>query len=156
MASAPETEGISNFELEIEKDVDSEFLDEGPEGLIPRLQTYFRDNFQDIILLTLLTTSAIINFFIEAKLASLDFFFIVILITGHSLGKRFAVLSALLTILIVWAFILVDKTPYLVNYTNDMLNFYMILWSGFLILTGWLGSALGKFLRRKTAESSKG
>jgi len=77
------------------------------------------------------------------------------IITGYSLGKRFAVLSAFLTILIVWAFILSDKTPYLVHYTNDMLNLHMILWGGFLVLTGWLGSALSKSFKKKTTEPSR-
>ncbi len=155
MASTQEIKGISNSELETVKFANSEFLYESPERLVSRLQTYFRDNLNDIIVLILLTSSAIINFLLEAKLSSLNFFYFVILITGHYLGKRFAVLSAVLTILIVWTFILVDKTPYLTHYTNEMLNYYMTLWSCFLILTGWLGSALGKSLRRKTTEPAQ-
>jgi len=154
MPSSPGIEKILNSESETENTVNSEFLDEGPEELIARLQTFLRKNLNDIILFTILISLTIIDFFIEAKLTSLNFFFFVIFITGYSLGKRFAVLSAFLTILIVWAFILADKSPYLVNYTNEMLNFHMTLWGGFLILTGWLGSALAKSFKRKTAEPS--
>lgn len=155
MASTPETKEISNSEFETENNSDYDSLDEGPEGLISRLHTFLRENLSDIFILTLLISLTIFNFFSEAKLASLNFFYFVILITGYSLGRRFAVLSAFLTILIVWAFILADKSPYLVHHTNEMLNFYMTLWSGFLILTGWLGSALGKSSQGETTEPSQ-
>jgi len=135
-----ETEAV-NATLETEEGLEYDFLGEAPERLIPRLQTVFRDNLNDIILLIVLTSLMAINFVIEAKLESLNFFFVVILAAGYSLGKRFAVLTAFLTILIVWAFILSDNTPFLIHYNNDSLNFYMTLWGGFLILTGWLGSA---------------
>ncbi len=139
---------------ETEKNVDSDFLDEGSEEWIPRLWAFLRKNLNDIILFTILISLTIIDFFIEAKLDSLNFFYFVIFITGYSLGKRFAVLSAFLTILIVWAFILSDKTPYLVHYTNDMLNLHVTLWGGFLVLTGWLGSALAKSFKKKTTKPS--
>ena len=155
MASTPETKEISNSEFETENNSDYDSLDEGPEGFISRLHTFLRENLSDIFLLTILISLTIFNFFSEAKLASLNFFYFVILITGYALGKRFAVLSAFLTILIVWAFILADKSPYLVHHTNEMLNFYMTLWSGFLILTGWLGSTLGKSPQGKTTEPSQ-
>jgi len=135
-----ETEAI-NTTLKTEEGLEYDFLEEAPEGVIPRLQTVFRDDLNDIILLIVLTSLMVINFLIEAKLESLNFFFVVILAAGYSLGKRFAVLTAFLTILIVWAFILSDNTSFLIHYNNDTLNFYMTLWGGFLILTGWLGSA---------------
>ena len=155
MPSASEAKDNRESALETEKSVDSRYLDEASEGLIPRLQSFLRKNLNDIILFIILISLTIIDFFIEAKLSSLNFFFFVIFITGYSLVKRFAVLSAFLTILIVWAFILADKSPYLVNYTNEMLNFHMTLWGGFLVLTGWLGSALAKSFRRKPAELSQ-
>ncbi len=154
MGSMPETKEISSSKLETKKDVDSEFLEEDLESLALQPQNYLRDNRSDIILLIILTSLTVFNFFSEPKLGSLNFFYIVILITGYSLGKRFAVLSAFLTILIVWAFILADKTPYLTHHTQGMLNFYMTLWSGFLILTGWLGSALAKCFQDETKEPS--
>jgi len=138
-----ETEAM-NTTLETEKGLEHDFLEEAPDGVIPRLQTYFRDNLNDIILLIVLTSLMVVNFLIEAKLESLNFFFVVILAAGYSSGKRFAVLTAFLTILIVWAFILSDKTPFLILYNNDTINFYMTFWGGILILTGWLGSAFKK------------
>ena len=147
-----ETEKATHTTLETNKDLEGDFGEGVPEELISNDQTFLRDNLNDIILLTVLIGLTAIKFAIEDKLMSLNFFFILILVTGYTLGKRFAILTAFLTILIVWAFILSDKTSFLVHYSNDVLNFYMTLWSGFLILTGWLGSVLAKTIRGEPKE----
>lgn len=60
---------------------------------------------------------------------------------------------AFLTILIVWALILSDELAFLSHYNKDILNFYMILWGGFLILTAWLGSAFAKSIQGSTKKA---
>ena len=149
-----EAEKATNTALETDKDLERGSGEDAPEELISDDPSFLRDNLNDIILLTVLIGLTVIKFATEDKLMSLNLFFIVILVTGYTLGKRFAVLTAFLTILIVWAFILSDKTPFLIHYSNDILNFYMTLWSGFLILTGWLGSVLGKCIRGEPKEAS--
>ncbi len=131
---------------------DSDFSGEDIGGGVYRIQSYFRHNLNDIVILIILSGLTAVNFFGEPKLSSLNFFYIVILITGYSLGKRFAVLSAFLTILIVWAFILADNSPYLAHNTRGELNFHMTVWGGFLILTGWLGSVLAKIFHKDTSD----
>jgi len=85
-------------------------------------------------------------------LVTLNFFHLVILLTGYTLGKRFAVLAAFLTILIVWAFVLADKSPYLMYLSNDELNMQLTTWSCLLILMGWTGSFLAKTFQKKPEE----
>jgi K+-sensing histidine kinase KdpD len=149
-----EAEKATNTALETDKDLERGSAEDAPEELISDDPSFLRDNLNDIILLTVLIGLTAIKFSTEDKLMSLNFFFVVILVAGYTLGKRFAVLTAFLTILIVWAFILSDKTPFLLHYSNDILNFYMVLWSGFLILAGWLGSVLGKCIRGEPNEAS--
>ncbi len=144
-----------NTTLKTEEGLEHDFWEEEPEGLIPRLQTFFWDNLSNIITLTVLTSLTVISFFVEAKLISLNIFFPIILVSGYTLGKRFGVLMAFLTILIVWAFIISDEVAFLLHYSKDILNFYMTLWGGFLILTGWLGSALAKSIQGSTKEASQ-
>lgn len=98
----------------------------------------------EIILLIALVGLTTIKFATEDKLMSLNFFFVVVLAAGYTVSKRFGVLTAFLTLLIVWAFILSDPTAFLAHYDQDTLNYHMTLWSGFLILAGWLGGALSK------------
>ncbi len=140
--------------LETEEGLEYDFLEDEPEGLIGRLQTYLQDNLNDIFLLIILISLTVINFFVEAKLVSLNFFYLVILLAGYSLGKRFAVLLAFLTILIVWAFILADANPYLMYLSNAELNLHMTLWGGLLIMMGWFGSFLAKTFHKKPEEAS--
>ena len=136
------------------KNAESDASEEGLEELELQPQSYLQKNLNDIILITILASLTVINFFTEAKLASLNYLYIVILITGYSLGRKFAVLSAFLTILLVWVFVLTDKEPYLIHHTNEMLNFYLTLWGGFLILSGWLGSAVANAIHGKPDEES--
>ena len=148
-----ETEAI-NTTLKTEEGLEYDFLEDKPEGLNGPQQIYLQDNLNDIILVIILISLTVFNFFAEANLATLNFFHLVILLTGYTLGKRFAVHAAFLTILIVWAFILADKSPYLMYLSNDELNLHMTLWSGLLILMGWIGSFLAKTFHKKPEEAS--
>ena len=141
-----------NTTLKTEEGLEYDFEEEEPEGLIGRLQTYWQDHLTDIVLVIILASLTVFNFFAEANLATLNFFHLVILLTGYTLGKRFAVLAAFLTILIVWAFILADKSPYLMYLSNAELNLQMTIWSSLLILMGWIGSFLAKTFHKKPEE----
>ena len=143
-----------NTTLKTEEGLEYDFEEEEPEGLIGRLQTYWQDHLTDIVLVIILASLTVFNFFAEANLATLNFFHLVMLLTGYTLGKRFAVLVAFLTILIVWAFILADKNPYLIHLSEYELNLYMTVWSGLLIMMGWFGSHLAKFFHKKPEEAS--
>ncbi|MEC4681473.1 MAG: hypothetical protein VST67_12360 [Nitrospirota bacterium] len=138
-----------------EEKIELEIYEDEPEGLIGRLQTYWRENLNDIILLIIMTCLTVINFSIEAKLVSLNFFYLVIFVTGYTMNKRFAILAAFFTILMVWAFILADKSQYLSYLTADELNRHMMIWSCVLILTGWAGGFLAKLLGKNTGEESQ-
>ncbi len=146
-----ETEAV-NATLETEKGLENNFVEEEPESLIDRPQTYGQGQLNDIILLIILISLTVFNFFVEAKAVSLNFFYLVILLSGYILDKRAAVLLAFLTVLIVWAFILSDKNPYLIHLSDYELNFHMTLWSGLLILTGWFGSFLAKTFSKNRVE----
>ena len=131
-------------DLKSGQDLDDVSLEKKPEGLVPRLQTYIQDNLSDLIIISILVSLTAVKFAMESQLTSLYFFFLIVFGAGYALGKRFAVLTAFLTILVVWAFILADYSAYAWQYNGDVLNFYMTLWGGFLVLTGWLGSAFAK------------
>ena len=148
-----ETEAIYTT-LKTEEGLEYDFLEDKPEGLNGPQQIYLQDNLNDIILVIILISLTVFNFFAEANLATLNFFHLVILLTGYTLGKRFAVHAAFLTILIVCAFILADKSPYL-RYLNEIeLNLHMTLWGGLLIMMGWFGSFLAKIFHKNPEEAS--
>jgi len=148
-----ETEAV-NTPVENDKGLEHDFVEEEPESLIGRPQTHWQDQMNDIILLIILISLTVINFLVETKLISLNFFYLVILLAGYTLGKRSAVLLAFFTVLTVWAFILSDKIPYLIHLSEYELNLYMTVWSGLLIMMGWFGSHLAKFFHKKPEEAS--
>ncbi len=148
-----ETEAV-NATRETEKGLEHDFVEEEPESLIDRPQTYGQGQLNDIILLIILISLTVINFVVETKLISLNFFYLVILLAGYILGKRSAVLLAFFTVLIVWTFILADINPYLIHLSEYELNLYMTVWSGLLIMMGWFGSHLAKFFHKKPEEAS--
>jgi K+-sensing histidine kinase KdpD len=146
-----ETEAV-NATLETEKGLENDFVEEEPESLIDRPQTYGQGQLNDIILLIILISLTVFNFFVEAKAVSLNFFYLMIILSGYILGKRTAVLLAFLTVLIVWAFILTDKNPYLIYLSDYELNLHMTLWSGLMIQMGWFGSFLAKTFRKNRVD----
>ena len=67
---------------------------------------------QDAIVLSILAGAVFVNYFVYTKIAFLDFFYLLIVLAGYYIGKRFAILGAFFAILIVWIFILADKNEY--------------------------------------------
>jgi len=129
-----------------------EIIEDEPEGLIGRLQAYCQKNLSDIILLTILTSLTVMNFYIEAKLISLNFFYIIIFITGYAMGRRLAILMAFFNILVVWGFILSDEAPYLIHLSHEELEIHMVTWASLLILLGWVGSSMAKAFHGKAEQ----
>lgn len=84
-----------------------------------------------------------IGFFVEYKLAFLNFFFLPVILSGHFLGKKQGVLTAFLSILVV-VFYLIFTGRFI--QTENILSLYdfinLLSWGGFLLLTGAIvGSA---------------
>lgn len=106
--------------------------------------SFLKSKSSDVFLLVCLTGLTVVKFVTDEKLMALNLFFVVVLGAGYAVGKRYGILMAFLTQLLVWAFILSDPAPFLAHYNEDTLYFHMTLWSGFLILAGWLGGVLAK------------
>ena len=103
-----------------------------------------------IILLTLLSVAAI-HYFIYAKIAFLDFFYLLIVLAGYYVGKRLAILGAFFANIMVWVFILADRTSWPSGTLADNLD--LTVWGGFLILAAWLIGSLSEKRSRELEES---
>ncbi len=76
-------------------------------------------------------------------------------LAGYYIGKRFAILGAFFTILIVWVFILADQKKYYSVGEAVGANLSLTVWGGFLILAAWLIGSLSENLRRELQESHR-
>ncbi|MCH7500759.1 MAG: hypothetical protein IH886_12240 [Nitrospinae bacterium] len=120
-----------------------------------RIKAYLIKHIEDTIVLSILGAAVFINYFVYAKLAFLDCFYLLVVLAGYYLGKRFAILGAFFTILLVWVFILADQNNnYAIRDTFEA-NLNLMVWGGFLILAAWLIGTLSENLRRELQESQR-
>ena len=120
------------------------------------MKKYFLKHMQDVIILSILMAVVGVNYFIYAKIAFLDFFYLLIVLAGYYIGKRFAILGAFLTILMVWVFILVDQKQNYPSFSEAFdANLNLTVWGGFLILAAWLIGTLSEKLRLELQDTHR-
>ena len=61
-----------------------------------RAKRYLLANFEHLFVLVTLLSTLVVNYLVPAKLAFLNFYFLPIILAGYYLGRRTAVLGALL------------------------------------------------------------
>ena len=119
------------------------------------LKKYLVKHAQDTIVLSILVGAVFVNYFIYAKIAFLDFFYLLVVLAGYYIGKRFAVLGAFFAILLVWIFILTDKEEYYTANTALQTNLNFAVWGGFLILAAWLIGTLSEKLQLQLQHTER-
>ena len=120
-----------------------------------RIKQYLLKHIEDTIVLSILGSAVFINYFVYAKLAFLDMFYLLVVLAGYYIGKRFAILGAFFIILMVWVFILADGNKYSSAGGAFEANLNLTVWGGFLILAAWLIGTLSENLRRELQESQR-
>lgn len=120
------------------------------------LKKYLLKHAQDTIVLSILVGAVFVNYFVYNKIAFLDFFYLLVVLAGYYIGKRFAVLGAFFAILLVWIFILTDKKEYFTTVNNDLqANLNLAVWGGFLILAAWLIGTLSEKLQSQLKHTER-
>ena len=112
-----------------------------------KIKEYFFKHFEKIIVVSILLGIVLINYFTPYKIGFLNFFYLPIIAAGYFLGKRMAVLAAVLCILIVAFFILLFPSSFFtagINKTYIIVS--LVAWSSFLILTS---AAIGYLYEEK-------
>lgn len=119
------------------------------------LKKYIKSHIQDVLILSILATVVAVNYFIQAKMAFLDIFYLLVVLAGYYIGKRFAVLGAFFAILMVWVFILANKSQYYSTSASGEVHINLTVWGGFLVLAAWLIGSLSEKLRRELEETQQ-
>jgi len=122
---------------------------------VKKNETWLIRNLESLLILIILISVMLINFFIYSKVAFLNFYYLPVIIGGYYLGRRLAVLGAFFTILMVWVFVLANQETYLLNSTKFDLYFNLTVWGGFLVITGWVIGYLAEKLREDLNISNK-
>jgi putative nucleotidyltransferase with HDIG domain len=107
-------------------------------------------HFEKIIVVSILLATMLINFLVVYKIAFLQLYYLPILVTGYILGRRIAVLFAILSVLVVAVFIAVNPQPYFNPIALELRQFNtifnLLIWAGFLVITA---SIVGKLYEEK-------
>ena len=118
-------------------------------------EIWLQRNLESLLILIILISVMLINFFIYSKVAFLNFYYLPVIIGGYYLGRRLAVLGAFFTILMVSVFVMANQEDYLLNSTKFDLYFNLIFWGGFLVITGWVIGYLAEQLREDLDNSNR-
>lgn len=99
------------------------------------IKLYVFKHFEKILILSILLLVVFINYLVSYKIGFLNFFYLPIIAAGYFLGKRMAVLTALLCILVVIGFVLFSPSSFFTPGTERIFVLVSLLaWSSFLIL----------------------
>ena len=124
-------------------------------SLLDESENYTEKHWEDIVILLTLLSAAAIHYFIYSKIAFLDFFYLVVVLAGYYVGKRLAILGAFFAIIMVWAFILVNESPYFEPNNQLDTQLDLTVWGGFLILAAWLVGTLSEKRKHELEESNR-
>lgn len=112
-----------------------------------RIKNFFIKHVEVIIVLLVLLAIVVINYFIVYKTAFLQLYYLPILITGYILGRRTAVLFAILSILVVALFGVFYPNYYAQTSPGKYSTFFEIaIWAAFLLITA---GVVGKLYEEK-------
>lgn len=103
-----------------------------------RIKRYVLRNFEQVFVLTILLTVAIINYYIPQKIAFLNFYFLPVILAGYFLDLHRTVIGAVLCILLVSIYTILFPKLFVMpdNWIN--LSLHIAVWGGFLILSGYV------------------
>lgn len=96
------------------------------------LNRYFEYVF---VLLILLATSAL-YYFVQHKIAFLNFYFLPIIVGAYYLGQRRAMLGAVFCFVMVLGYMLLDSDAFLSDDWSQEVQLHLVIWGGFLVLAG--------------------
>lgn len=113
-----------------------------------RAKRYLLANFEHLFVLVALLSTAGVNYLVPTKLAFLNFYFLPIIMAGYYLGRRSAVLGALLCTLMIGIYVVLFPEAFQVGSSPSDVYTYVATWGGFLILAG---AVVGR-LQEKLAE----
>ena len=113
-----------------------------------RVKRYLVANFENMFVLMTLLSTAVVNYLVPAKLAFLNFYFLPIILAGYFLGRRTAVLGALLCALMIAVYVVLFPEAFSVSGESLDVYTHIAAWAGFLILAG---AVVGR-LQEKLAE----
>src|SRR5206468_3295749 len=119
------------------------------------LKAYLLKNFEQTFVLLTLVATVLINYFVEQKIAFLNFYFLPIILAGYYLGRTKAVLGAVFSFLVMLLYVYVRPEAFSTSQGNlaadpqIALYLQVLTWGSFLVLAGAVVGGLHEKLARE-------
>lgn len=120
-------------------------------GRLQGAKSFFLRHFERMFVLVLVVAMLLIHWVVDAKLAMLSFYYLPIILAGFYGGRRFAVLSGLFIVGLVFFFQVTEGLEMLPGIYGGAL-ITLVPWGGFLIVTGYVVGALAEQLETHLQE----
>lgn len=119
--------------------------------LVERAKLFFFRHFERIFVLLLVGAMIVIHAVIEQKFAFLSFYYLPVILAGFYGGRRFAVVSSLFVVSLIFFYQAVEGLDMLPGfYEGAILS--LVPWAGFLILTGYVVGRLAEQREARLVE----
>jgi putative nucleotidyltransferase with HDIG domain len=117
-----------------------------------KLKHFVFKHFEEILILTISLIVVSASFFIFQQLAFLNFYYLPVLVAGYVLGRRMSILTATFCVALI-AFSAINN-PFLFHTKSGgiLLVTDLMLWGGFLILSGYVVGTLYEQKEKKIQE----
>jgi hypothetical protein len=96
---------------------------------VERVKRYLLANFEHLFVLVTLLSTAGVNYLVPTKLAFLNFYFLPIILAGYYLGRRSAVLGALLCALMMAIYVILFPQTFQVGGSPLDVYTYVATWA---------------------------
>lgn len=120
--------------------------------MMDRLKNYFMTYFEQSFVLLVLISIVLIFYFLPNKLAMLNFFYIPILGAAYYINHRGAMLGSIFCVFTVILFAWLYPSNFFVEQTPMNLGLHIVIWGGFLILTGVIVGTLRQNLLNEISQ----
>ena len=119
--------------------------------MVERAKLFFFRHFERIFVLLLVGGMVVIHAVIEQKFAFLSFYYLPVILAGFYGGRRFAVVSSLFMVCLVFFYQAVQGLDMLPGFYEGAI-LALVPWAGFLILTGYVVGMLSEQKEARLAE----
>ena len=120
--------------------------------LVERAKLFLNRHFERVFVLLLVGAMVLIHAVVDQKFAFLSFYYLPIILAGFYGGRRFAVVSAVFVVSLIFFYQAVQGLDNMLSGLHAGALLLLVPWAGFLILTGYVVGRLAEQRDVRLAE----
>jgi putative nucleotidyltransferase with HDIG domain len=125
------------------------------DGTMEALKAYILRYFEVLLILSVTLALIVTNYFIDQKMAFLNFYYLPVLISGYFLGRRQAMLVGIFVIGFVGWLIIFNGNSFIERTSQLSLVLSVVIWGGFLLLAAYIVGTLYEQKQKQLTDIKK-